>query len=259
MAETAQQAKARLDAALDQAISTPRYASYLHAANQDKDLARRLYIWDRDLATAILADLAIVEVALRNAMHTALTGVHGPQWYQSIALDDRSQNQVTRAWAYLLNPVPGHPSTPGRLVAQCTFGIWVNLLDAGGYAGKSPRRIHADYEQLWRDTLQSAFPGGRHKARNDPDPHARFTRTWVHSVAKTVGVLRNRVAHHEPLHNGFPLPGQRCGRQQTARRRVTATEGVEAYMKLTRMIDRDLAEWITHHTQVTALLTSRPQ
>ena len=57
---------------------------------------------------------------------------------------------------------------------------------------------------------------------------------------KTVNVLRNRVAHHEPLHNGFPLPGQRSGQQQPSR--LTAAEGVETYMKLTRMIDRNLAK-----------------
>jgi len=258
VAETPQQVEARLAAALDRAISTPRYASYLVAAGQNDDLARRLYIWDRDLSTAILADLAIVEVALRNVLHSALSSAHGPEWYQTIDLDDRSQRQVAQAWGYLRSPVQGDPSTPGRLVAQCTFGMWVNLLDAGGYAGRAPRRIHADYEQLWRSTLRSAFPGGRHEARNDQSPHASFTRTWVHSVAKTVNVLRNRVAHHEPLHNGFPLGGQRSGQQQQASR-LTAAEGVEAYMKLTRMIDRNLAEWIANDTRVTALLATRPR
>lgn len=257
VAETPAQAQARRTAALDQAISTPRYGSYLHAAGQDKVLARKLYVWDRDLSTAILADLAIVEVALRNALHTVLTNAHGPEWYQNIDLDDRSLKQVERAWGYLRNPVQGHPLTPGRLIAQCTFGMWVNLLDAGGYAGRDPRRVHADYEQLWRSTLRSAFPGGRVEARKDPDTNARFTRTWVHSIAKTVNVLRNRVAHHEPLLNGFPLPGQRSGQQQPSR--LTAAEGVEAYMKLTRMIDRNLAEWIVDNTKVTALLAARPQ
>src|ERR1700730_16675886 len=214
MPETPEQAEIRRAGALDRAISTARYASFLRAAAQDKDLARRIYVWDRDLATAILADLAIVEVALRNAMHTALTNSHGPFWYEHIALDDRSQGQIVRAWAYLDNPVQNDYATPGRLVAQCTFGMWVNLLDAGGYAGKAPWRRQADYEDLWRTTLRSAFPGGRAEARNDIDPNARFTRAWVHSVAKTVNVLRNRVAHHEPLHNGFPLPGQRTGRGQ---------------------------------------------
>jgi len=30
-------------------------------------------------------------------------------------------------------------------------------------------------------------------------------------------------------------------------------------MKLTRMIDRNLAEWITNNTKVTALLATRPR
>ncbi|WP_083335939.1 hypothetical protein [Mycobacteroides saopaulense] len=258
MSETPEQAEARRANALVRAISTPRYASYLHAAARDNDLARRIYVWDRDLATAILADLAIVEVALRNAMHTALSTTYGPAWYEQIPLDDRSQGQITRAWRYLVNPIQADPTTPGRLVSQCMFGMWVNLLDAGGYAGKPPRRGHADYENLWRTTLNTAFPGGRTEARNDADPNARFTRAWVHSIAKTVNVLRNRVAHHEPLHNGFPLPGQQTGQHQPARR-LTAAAGIESYMKLTRMIDRDLAEWITHNTRVRQLLADRPQ
>lgn len=257
--ETPDQAQARRDGALDSAISADRIGSYLRVAGQDRDLARQLYVWDRDLATAILADLAIVEVGLRNAMHTALTNSYGLFWYEHVLLDDRSQQQIARAWGYLVNPVQSDPSTPGRLVAQCTFGMWVNLLDAGGYAGKAPWRRHANYEDLWRATLSSAFPGGRTEARDDPDPNARFTRAWTHSIAKTVNVLRNRVAHHEPLHNGFPLPGQRSGRQQAQPRRMTAAEGVEAYMRLTRMLDRNLAEWITHNTRVTATLASRPR
>ena len=39
---------------------------------------------------------------------------------------------------------------------------------------------------------------------------------------------------------------------------LTAAEGVEAYMKLTRMIDRNLAEWIANNTKVTTLLATRP-
>jgi hypothetical protein len=259
VSETPEQAQARRAGALDRAISTDRYGSYLQAAGQNRDLARRLYVWDRDLATAILADLAIVEVALRNAMHTALTNSYGQFWYEHVLLDDRSQGQVARAWGYLINPVQNDPATPGRLVAQCTFGMWVNLLDAGGYAGKALWRRQADYEDLWRTTLSSAFPGGRAEARSDPDPNARFTRAWVHSVAKTVNVLRNRAAHHEPLHNGFPLPGQRSGRQQARARRLTVAQGVEAYMRLARMIDRNLAEWITFNTRVPATLASRPR
>lgn len=126
-------------------------------------------------------------------------------------------------------------------------------MQAGRHAVSMPTTSSFGEQRYGRRSLAAAAK------RNDPNPHASFTRTWVHSVAKTVNILRNRVAHHEPLHNGFPLPGQRSGQQQTTSRRLTAAEGVEAYMKLTRMIDRDLAEWITHHTQVTAVLASRPR
>lgn len=54
-------------------------------------------------------------------------------------------------------------------------------------------------------------------------------------------------------------PGQRVGRQQVTGRRLTAAEGVDAYMKLTRMIDRNLAEWISENTRVPDLLANRPQ
>lgn len=38
-----------------------------------RNFVRSIYVWDRDLlATAIVADLAVVGVALRNAMHTVL-------------------------------------------------------------------------------------------------------------------------------------------------------------------------------------------
>lgn len=241
--------------ALEHAISSDRYASYLAAAAGNPHLARELYVWDRDLAGAIMADLAIVEVGLRNAMHHALTNEWGAFWYEcaDVELDDRSCNQLATAWNHLPRAVrnnPTGPDVPGRLVAQCTFGFWVNLLDAGDHAGRSPRRYRTDYEKLWRPALRKAFPGGRVEVANDPDPAARFVRSWTHGVAKRVNVLRNRVAHHEPLHNGFPLPGQHARR--------TPAQAHDDYLKLARMIDRDLAEWIRQDTDVPDLLNDRP-
>lgn len=53
-------------------ISSDRLTTYLVAAGNSRDKAHRLYLWDRDLASAVMADLAFVEVALRNAMHAQL-------------------------------------------------------------------------------------------------------------------------------------------------------------------------------------------
>lgn len=46
--------------------------TYLAAAANDADLAMEMYLWDREVSAAFLRDLAILEVALRNAMSAQL-------------------------------------------------------------------------------------------------------------------------------------------------------------------------------------------
>jgi acetylglutamate kinase len=78
-----------------------------------------------------------------------------------------------------------------------------------------------------------------------------FNRVWVHGICKTINELRNRVAHHEPLVNGFPLNGQN--------HRMTTETGHEQIRTLTRMVDRKLATWLDTNTSVPRLLQNRPQ
>lgn len=262
-------------ASLQRGISHPRFQTFLVAAGHKPDLARELYVWNRDVSVAILADVAIVEVALRNAMHDAAVSAWGSHWYgdSTVPLDDRSSRQLAGAWSNLHESVKGRAQdadVPGRVIAQCMFGFWTNLLDAGGYIGKQPRRTSSDYEILWHSAFKNAFPGGRLEAKrqrdglianvpdgpNKPDEVLRlrqdvaFTRKWVHRICKNVNELRNRVAHHEPIINGFPLQGQQ--------QRMTAGDGHEQIRILTRMLDRPLAAWLDANSQVQALLIQRP-
>lgn len=260
---------------LERGISQPRFQAFLACAGNQPVLARKLYVWNRDLSVAILADVAVLEVALRNAMHDAATAAWGAHWYadRAVLLDDRSGGQVSSAWNYLHASIKQRPhdaDVPGRVVAQCMFGFWTNLLDAGGYLGKQPRRVAADYDDLWNQAFKNAFPGGRSEAKRQRDariaalpPSPRheaqvirlrqevaFTRTWVHGICKTINELRNRVAHHEPLIHGFPLNGQQ--------HRLTTQDGHDLMRALTRMIDRDLATWLDTNTTVPQLLQNRP-
>lgn len=240
-----------LETALRKAISVDRMATYRTAAAARGCDELVLYIWDRDLASAVLADIAIVEVALRNALHTALTtGVGRPDWYlEDLGLDDRSRRALAQAWQRL----PKAKRTPGRVVARLMFGFWANLLDAGGYYGSEPQAFKADYEQLFRSTLQRAFPGGRVEARS---AGAQFTREWVHATVAIVQDLRNRAAHHEPLISGFPLNGQKDKHGNPVR--LTVTQGHEACLLLARMLDRDLGGWLNAHSTVPGLLANKP-
>jgi len=79
----------------------------------------------------------------------------------------------------------------------------------------------------------------------------RYGRFWVHSQAQIVQVMRNRCAHHEPLLNGFPLPGQQ--------KRMSAADGVAVAMRLARALDRDLADWLQQSSTTGTILGARPQ
>ncbi|GGU61152.1 hypothetical protein [Streptomyces lavendofoliae] len=97
----------------------------------------------------------------------------------------------------------------GKIVAESTFGCWVNLLDKGGTRGDGPYRKNVDYDStLWRQALRKALPNSGGK------------RTTVFTTASHVPSLRNRAAHHEPLIDGVPLrslpgphPPARSGRR----------------------------------------------
>lgn len=236
-------------AALTRAISPDRLGTYTAAATTAGVL--ELYIWDRDLAAAIMADIAILEIALRNALHAALTShFNTEEWYTlRIGLDDRSAKALSVAWNHLKKD----KRTSGRVIGQLMFGFWTGLLDSGGYAGREPQTFQCDYEQLFRAVLHHAFPGGRPEARA---ASATFTRGWVHETVAIVNALRNRAAHHEPLVAGFPLPGQKDAHGNPVR--MTPTEGHGACMRLARLIDRDLASWLLSNTLVPALLAQRP-
>ena len=145
-------------AVLHRSVTPSRMSTYISAADGDLDQARELYLWDRDLSVAFLSDLAILEVALRNAMSEQLKAKWGVNWHKNtdMPLDDRSMNALSKAWGRVKEP-----KTPDKLVVQCMFGFWRGLLDKGDHAGKPPRRVRCDYEVLWRGVLDKAFPGGR--------------------------------------------------------------------------------------------------
>lgn len=231
-------------AALERSITPTRMTTYRGAAAGDSRLARDLYLWDRALSVALLGDLAILEVALRNAMSAQLEAKWGPRWFANtdLPLDDRSSRELANAWARITGT-----KTAGKLVAQCMFGFWRGLLDRGDHTGREPRRVRCDYEILWRGVLDKAFPGGRGQASADG---MRWNRGYALSVVSRVNDLRNRVAHHEPLVNGYPLHGQH--------RRQSAREGYDDLIRLANMLDRDLASLIEARSSVPRLLADRP-
>lgn len=231
-------------AALDRSITPIRMSTYLFAASDDLHLARELYLWDRVVSVSLLADLAILEVALRNAMSAQLKLKWGAEWYANpdVPLDDRTSSTLSNAWGRITGI-----KTPDKLIAQCMFGFWRGLLDKGDHIGRTPRRVRCDYEVLWRGVLDKAFPGGRAQAQADG---IRWNREYALAVVSRINDLRNRVAHHEPLVNGFPLSGQQT--------RLSVQDAYGDLLRLAAMLDRDLHSLLTVTSQVPMQLANRP-
>jgi hypothetical protein len=161
-------------------LSAPRLATYVRATGGDLDRAVELYLWNAAVAGALWEVLGHVEVVLRNLLHDALTARHqrlarAGQWYDDPIreLSQHARDDITRARQRLQRA--GAPLLPGKIVAELGFGFWRFLL---------ARRYTAS---LW-PALRPAFP---YLPGSD--------RRLLEAPVARLHVLRNRVAHHEPL------------------------------------------------------------
>ena len=181
------------DTLLEQLISSERFAAYVRTARGDRGRAVQLYRWNGLVSGAFYEVLQYVEVLFRNALHHQLEGLHATiagrpagaawfdepswvahHWFHTQALDARDK-AIAAAGHSLARP------RPGKVVAELPFGFWRFL-------------VTARYEQsFWVPALDAAFPdlpAGR------PDVRRRQVE---HHVA-FLHLLRNRIAHHEPIH-----------------------------------------------------------
>lgn len=130
-------------------LSPERLAPYLTVTSNDTG-AVALYEWNIAACGAFHEVLGMVEVLLRNAMHTQLTrwqerrGRSGA-WFDDPAtgLTQRSIDDVTtaRARLYALE-------TPGRIVAELPFGFWRYLLEWRYQTRLWPRRYGTAF-RIW--------------------------------------------------------------------------------------------------------------
>lgn len=162
-------------------LSPERLGPYLRTCGGDRNVALSLYEWNAEVSAALWSVLAHTEVVLRNALHGELSGwstqvYAGPTWYVAGGQHFRPQALDDISTARIRATKTGKPETPGRVVAELSFGFWRYLLGRS-YDGT-----------LWRWCLANAFP--YHNGSRGP----------VSKVAGRLHEVRNRIAHHEPIH-----------------------------------------------------------
>lgn len=190
-------------------LSNERVRAYEVACADDPDLVVPLYQWNAAVAGAFFEELGHFEVLLRNAMHKELTVWHSrlkrsDEWYDDPekALDDRRRSDILAARQRIAQK--GAVETPGKVVAELNLGFWRFLLD------------QRHQQVLWAQALHRAFPGMPKRRRSE-----------VQRRVNRLHRLRNRIAHHEPIHHED---------LETMRRDL---------VQVVRWIDEGAASWLT--------------
>ena len=176
-------------------LSRPRLRKYLRAAGQNRDRALALYLWDADLAVALLGDIGHLEVGLRNAYDRALSllpVLHGRDWLShdgALAVFPKglgpdglraAMSRLAIETAAKRAASEHNPPSHDQIITQLTLGFWHNL--------------SADHNanHLWWPSLASAFDD-------------RLDRRAFHGTLGSIRTMRNRCAHHGSVFDHDPV------------------------------------------------------
>lgn len=161
-------------------ISCPRFRKYLEYGANDFERAKELYRWNIALSMSLYPYLQGWEVCLRNRIDIALTDQFGPDWpnHKEFKRQIRSDlvRKIDRKYRKNRND-EGPKFQRDDFIASQSAGFWVILLS---------------------DRYRINFGMNRRISLIFPHP-PNFDRQAAWLACDKVRMLRNRVAHHEPI------------------------------------------------------------
>lgn len=206
-------------------ISPARLASYNSAFGvSDKAELFGLYSWNLELSGALNSLLQLVEVALRNTINEAgkncIVASPNQHWFEAVPfnliedenadpLADGSYPMIKAAQVKdfesglakakksaqkLLKKKLGEDTaavaTLDQIISQTDFSVWEYILDKSFYDGDATKGF------LWPKGFLTAFK----KLPNVTGKNKQFQqRDIIRRRIETIRMLRNRVAHNEPI------------------------------------------------------------
>ncbi|RSZ59261.1 hypothetical protein HF313_02350 [Massilia atriviolacea] len=164
---------------LERHFSAARLGRYWALCPGDEAKAASVYVNNMLLAGAMTPMLSVLEIALRNGIHSRMSALYRrPDWWEVLAGNPafaRQTKEVNGAKERLQRRAES--ATSDKIVAELNFGFWSSLFN-GSFA-----------TVVWKD-LRLAFP-------HCPKPLRK--RKAISSALNQMRDLRNRVFHHEPL------------------------------------------------------------
>lgn len=168
-------------------ISSERLQRYLIACNGDTRKTMTLYRLNLNLSQEVFTLLSCFEVAVRNAVNSVLETHLGGNWLRDAVMPGGifdnprchdSANIIRKAYTRLQRANSySHP----KLLAEMEFGVWKYMF------------ANPQYRATGR-VLLSIFP-------NKPISTAQcqYNNTYMFNELDGINILRNRIAHHEPI------------------------------------------------------------
>jgi hypothetical protein len=167
-------------------IGIPRINKYVLACAGNKSKAIKLYKANISLSQKIFSVLSIFEIVLRNKIDQHYRSIYGSNWlFQAVQKDGFLQTrgcEKSRETIECIITILGYNYNPDKAIAELTLGFWAYLFASKQFAAAG-------------STLLNIFP-------NRP---FRTNHTTVFNLLKGLKMIRNRVAHHEPICFDSPL------------------------------------------------------
>ena len=208
--------------ALQRLVSPQRLEGYLRRS-PSLEAAFQLYEWNIRASAEALALTAMIEVLVRNAMDAALLRWAQDRghsdWFDSAPLDGRARDDIIESRRRAARTHLERDQV--RPISNLSFGFW-RYLTANRYL-----------LTLWIPSLQFAF--------SNSDLTALHRQMRVHSCLQQLVYLRNRAAHHEPIHSRDLLRDNQIA------------------IDLAAMIDPVAGEWVARRSTIPAVMAAKPR
>ena len=168
-------------------LSAERLQRYLIACSNDTKKTMTLYRLNLNLSQEVFTLLSCFEVAVRNAIDNILVQRLGKDWLRDAVMQGGifdvpgcrdSANIIRKAYRRLQRD---GCYTHSKLLAEMEFGVWKYMF------------ANPQYRAVGRGLL-AIFPN---KPRSTAQ--CQYNNTFIFNELDGINILRNRIAHHEPI------------------------------------------------------------
>ncbi len=211
--------------AVKNALSAARIGTYETATGTtgNDPKALELYAWNAQVSGALLVPLHICEVVVRNSVSEALETLYGQRWPWSPVFEHSLPNpSVGYSPRKDLQNARRNNQTTGKLIPELKFVFWQKM-----FTGRHDTR-------LWNPHLTAVMPN------LDQNKPINVLRQEVYQELEQIRMLRNRIAHHEPIFNR------------------NLTDDFQRIVDLVEFRCQLTADWMIRNQQATTIINARP-